>query len=279
MTQDKMLERLLRKYNFRGKHRLVDMLFSKSETIVVPYLHDSLIEINTDELIGKEIFWHGGYEKEVMWILDHMKISDGVCLDLGANIGVWSVPMGKLFQKIYCVEPHPEFRRRLLNNLSLNGIRNAVVHDCALGTSEGKVTLYAPPLHMKNKSASILELNDELTEHIEVNIRSIDELFREVDRVDFIKIDCDGSDGDIILSGRSLIESCRPVVLFEDLGGYHSSMGSPDLVKQVDDDYDAAYQLLISLGYRIFEIGDERLTETQRPRGRYSNILAIPNCF
>ena len=100
-----MLKELLRKYNFKGKNRLVSRLFSENETIVVPYLYDSLIEINTAELIGKEIFWNGGYEKEVMWILDRMKISGGVCLDLGANIGVWSVPLGKLFQKIYCLTP------------------------------------------------------------------------------------------------------------------------------------------------------------------------------
>ena len=94
---------------------------------------------------------------------------------------------------------------------------------------------------MKNKSASILNLNKELTENIQIDVKSFDKLFSKIPKIDFIKIDCDGSDADIILSGRSLIKKHRPIILFEDLGGYHVGMGSKDLISKLDLDYEKAF--------------------------------------
>ena len=58
-----MFLNLLRKFHFKGKNRLLKILPFKKNIKVVPYLFNSLIEINTNELIGHEIFWNNGYEK------------------------------------------------------------------------------------------------------------------------------------------------------------------------------------------------------------------------
>tara|TARA_B110000008_G_scaffold275830_1_gene314015 strand:- start:442 stop:1272 length:831 start_codon:yes stop_codon:yes gene_type:complete len=274
-----MLRNILRNINFKGKNRLLKLMSYPTEKVVVPYLYDSLIEIDTSELIGHDIYWNGGYETDVIWILDNIKNLDGVCIDLGANIGVWSVPMGKCFKQVNCVEPHPKFREKLKKNFSLNGINNSEIYSYAIGSNSKDGILYSPPDSMRNKSASILELNDELTDHIDIKLRPLDEIFSHLKRLDFIKIDCDGSDGDIILSGKELILKYKPLILFEDLGGYHSGMGSIDLAIKVDDEYDQAYKLLTDNGYRIFEVGDQKLTETVRLKGQYANILAVPNLY
>lgn len=271
------MQDFLRNHNFKGKGRLLKLLNLTAKTVVVPYLDHSLIEINTNEHLGHEIFWNQGYEIDVLWVLDYISDSEGICLDLGANIGVWSLPMSRRFREVHCVEPHPVFRKKLENNISINQISNAFIYETSIGSQQGSAVLHAPPPEMRNKSASMLELNSELTERINVDVVSLDALFSGLKRIDFIKIDCDGSDGDIILSGASLLEIHLPIIIFEDMGGYHPSMGSHDLIQKVDGDYDKAYELLVDLGYKIFEVGNKYLTETVRPKGRFSNILAIPN--
>ncbi len=129
---------------------------------------------------------------------------------------------------------------------------------------------------MRNKSASIVELNPELTVQIKVQVKSMDSLFSSLSRINFIKIDCDGSDAEIILSGRETISKHLPIILFEDMGGYNSAMGDASVRLKVDDYYDEAVNLLKVLGYRIFEVKENFLLESERVPGRITNMLAIP---
>jgi 16S rRNA A1518/A1519 N6-dimethyltransferase RsmA/KsgA/DIM1 with predicted DNA glycosylase/AP lyase activity len=39
------------------------------------------------------------------------------CLDIGSNIGQWTRPLAKLFDKIYCFEPNPNFRECFNKNI------------------------------------------------------------------------------------------------------------------------------------------------------------------
>lgn len=232
------------------------------------YKNDLLIEIDTNELICWNIYWFGGYEDKVTWVINKFIKKDDVVIDLGANIGVWTLLFSNRCAMVHAVEPHPEFRRRLISNLNLNRLKNVYVHEFAVSRiEEGVATLYAPPPEMQNKSASMLDLNRELTVRIDVPVKSMDNAFRGIDRLDFIKIDCDGSDADIILSGASLIEKHRPVIIFEDLGGYHDEMGDSSLIESVDKAYDDAFNFLKKNGYRFFRVLDRRLQETNRVRG------------
>lgn len=275
----KYLTQFLRKYNFRGKWRLINFLKDKNipTDLVIPYKNETLISIDTTELIGHDIYWNGGYENSVMWLLDFYLKKDDVAIDFGANIGVWSIVLAKKCNFVHSVEPHPKFREKLRANLELNQFNNFIIHPYAASQTEGPTTLYAPPESMKNKSASTVNLNSELTEQISVEVKKMDTIFSELSRLDFIKIDCDGSDGDIILSGKNIISKFLPVILFEDLGGYHNAMGDPSIIQKVDKDYNEAFIFLKNHHYRFFEIRDQYMVESERVVGRYSNILAIPS--
>lgn len=274
----KIMIEFLRKHNFRGKGRLINSLIKTEhhQNIVVPYKKGTWIEINTSELIGWNIFWMGGYEDEVMWVLDHLLKDKGIAIDIGANIGVWSVVMASKYSKVFCVEPHPEFRSKLTQNIQINQLKNVEIIPYAISQSEGEGILFSPPKSMKNKSASILNLNPELSEEIVVKIKSLDSEFSMLQSLDFIKIDCDGSDGDIILSGKKTITKHMPYILFEDLGGYESGIGDVEAKQKAHRLYEEAFDFLRALNYRTYEIKDQYLIESNRVHGRYTNMLAIP---
>src|SRR5215470_382081 len=64
----------------------------------------------------------------------------GNFLDLGGNIGYFTCLLAKLAGpkgKVVAVEPEPNNRELLLNNVKRNGLMNVTVHACAVGDNDG----------------------------------------------------------------------------------------------------------------------------------------------
>lgn len=270
-----VIRKLLRKINFKGKGRLVKLLFPSPFVGVIPY-KGFLIEVNTNNMIEWNIYWFGGYEDDINWILPFFVRKDSICVDVGANIGVYTILLAGVAQKVISIEPHPEFNSHLKRNIQINGFENVEVHTCAVSTKLGSATLYAPNQSMSNKTATLKNVTPYIPEQsvkIEVEIKPLDLVCANQSRIDFIKIDCDWYDADIILSGFEIIKKHRPVILFEDLGSFPDSWNKLDDVHQ---DYLAAYKMLEELGYKVFKVLDHSLVNEGRRLGSIQNMLAIP---
>lgn len=64
-----------------------------------------------------------------------------VLLDVGANVGVFAVTMGKLCSSasIFCFEPSPQTAEQLHRNIEANDLRNISVSQVAVSDSEGTI--------------------------------------------------------------------------------------------------------------------------------------------
>lgn len=139
-----------------------------------------------------------------------------IILDVGANIGYYSVIMSKLIGndgKIYSFEPTKYFRDVLEVNLKINSITNVTV--LSYGLSDFKKSL---EIQIGSSSASLhntSEKEDLLRETIELNV--LDEVINELDinRIDFIKIDVDGHEPAFLKGALKTIEKYKPIVLLE----------------------------------------------------------------
>jgi FkbM family methyltransferase len=269
------IRNLLRKINFKGKGRLVKLLFPKPFIGVIPY-KQALIEVNTNNMIEWSIYWFGGYEDEINWVLPFFVDQDSTCIDIGANIGVYSVLLARTARRVISIEPHPEFADHLRRNINLNRFNNVELYSCAVSTKSGSATLYAPNSSMANKTATLKNVTPYIPEQsvqIQVKMRTLDSICESEPKVDFIKIDCDWYDADIILSGIDTIRKHRPVILFEDLGSFPENWDKSEDVHQV---YLDAYEMLEGLGYQIFKVLDHSLIKEERKLGMIQNMLAIP---
>lgn len=265
------IENLLRKIEFKGKRRLVRKIFD-ARTGIVNHSKSKLY-FDTFELIGFEMYWCGGYEKEVTWIYEHIINSNYICLDIGANIGVHTIILCEKSQHVHAFEPHPIFRKKLKDNLELNNFVNVTIHSSGVSNYVGTATLHAPPPEMNNKSATICDINDELTEKIEIEITELDKIEDKTSRFQFMKIDCDGSDAAIILGGKNILQKYKPIILFEDMSWFLSK----DLRdgNKIANQYANAYDFLRSIEYDIYGIRNKYLVRLEgRPIG-YENVLAV----
>lgn len=104
-------------------------MFSRSEvTRTVPAA--GLMMLRPWEYIEARLFFYRTWEPEITRVIQGCVEPGDVAIDIGANVGYYSLVMSRLAGPagaVYAVEPSPSIRARLERHLELNGVRNVVV--------------------------------------------------------------------------------------------------------------------------------------------------------
>ncbi len=83
------------------------------------------------------------YEPRVMEVIKRIR---GDCfLDVGANVGVFSLGCHKNFRRVHAFEPNPSIREELISRAARKGVPNLKVWPYALSDTNGKTTLFLDP--------------------------------------------------------------------------------------------------------------------------------------
>src|SRR5215470_2020166 len=121
-------------------------------------------------------------------------------VDVGANIGAFAVYAGqRTGGRLLAVEPHPDNAEFLRRNLRANGIAQAEVAQCAVADEPGTLPLF---LGRSGTTHRIVggprEGEGEAT--IDVRVVPLPQLLAEhgFERIDFLKLDCEGAEGLIL---------------------------------------------------------------------------------
>jgi len=126
-----------------------------------------------------------------------------IVVDIGAHIGTFAVPIAAEVEKVIAFEPSHEAYALLSRNASQNEASLQLINK-ALGREEGSGTLLV-------RNASNAGANTLITGG-DIPVTMLDE---EVERANFIKIDVEGMELEVLRGGTRLIERARPVVVFE----------------------------------------------------------------
>ena len=153
----------------------------------------------------------------------------GVILDVGANIGIFSVLFSKLFDTVHAFEPIEESRAKMAKNLEANGCANVHLYPLAVGDKTGK---YQDIVAAKWEIENVDKVFDftTLDDWIAANPMT----------VAAIKIDTDGYDYEVLRGAHDLLLRDRPVVVVELSAHAFSTRGQS---------VEAAKDYLTSLGY------------------------------
>lgn len=152
------------------------------------------------------------YDRLSRLILKRILNADSHCVDIGAHKGEYLhlfikyAPLGKHM----AFEPLPD-----LYNVLLQKYPEAEIHNCALSDTKGQATFY----HVKNAAEySGLKKRDygvKIPEFEDIIVQK-DRLDNFVDsKIDFIKIDAEGGELDILKGASTTIKLYSPIILFE----------------------------------------------------------------
>ena len=145
-----------------------------------------------------------------------------VVIDIGANLGEWTVPLARAVGpagRVLAIEPVPRTAAALEATLAANALRHAEVLRCAVSDHDGAAEFAVPLVTSARIDTGTARLGPARAgyEALHVPMRSLDSLAPEhgLDRLDLIKIDVEGHERQVLEGATSTLERWRPVLVIE----------------------------------------------------------------
>lgn len=138
-------------------------------------------------------------------------------IDIGANVGVYCLPLGKatgVTGSVFAFEPGRDARIHLESACKMNQLDNVHLVTCALSDSEKVGSMKAG----RSGELSTLSVAGEGAGSVEaVRVSTLDIQARELNwpSIDFVKIDAEGHEARIIAGGQSFFKHQSPLVMYE----------------------------------------------------------------
>ena len=231
-------------------------------------------------LVGDSTVDHGllcgSFETAEVRFVERFLRSGMTVLDVGAHHGLYTLLASKRVGhsgRVIAFEPSPRERQRLRLHVRLNFCSNVRIEPFALGSVRSKEDLFL--VEGAEDGCNSLRppaLNAE-TRAVRVDVFPLDEYLaeRNIGPVDFVKLDVEGGERDVIGGAIQLLSKPpRPVLLVEVQDIRTQPWGYP--AREI-------VSLLHKLGYEWFQPHtDGRLVEFEKDRDIYDkNLVAVPN--
>lgn len=206
------------------------------------------------------------YEPEVLWLSRYLRPGQ-VVVDGGASIGIYSLLASKVVGDtglVLAFEPAAQTFRALQANVAANGGSNVQAINSALADRTGPALL---ALH-SDPARHSLAVTSGATETIDLTTLDHVVQDRQLQGVDFIKLDVEGAEELVLMGAMSTLKHSRPVVMFEVNSARCHGQGLR---------VDGAWTVLQNLGYEFWGLTKRRtlVPMTSIPTV-VANVVAMP---
>lgn len=192
---------------------------------------------NNDDPACASLGWTGEYRPLSTALWQSLAGSANTILDIGAGSGFFGFLAGRVAADagIHCFEPLAANYARLCLNISLNGFKNVHAVNAAAGDSEAIVSVKCHSRVDSMISARNPASRSPSPAFLQpANCIRIDDYAErnQIDRIDLVKIEVDGSELAVIDGMQKTIARYRPDLLITDFGGESETRLSAPLRRQ-----------------------------------------------
>ncbi|CAM5626439.1 FkbM family methyltransferase OS=Streptomyces tendae OX=1932 GN=GUR47_20970 PE=4 SV=1 [Streptomyces tendae] len=170
--------------------------------------------VDTQDLIQRYLYLFGAWEPHLTaWLRRRLRPGDGF-IDVGANIGAFSVLAARLVGdagRVVAIEASPDLHRRLVGHVRLNGLGNVRALNAAV--SDRATTLTFALASSRNTGAnSIVPYDGPVESSFEARALPLPELLgpAEIAAARVIKIDVEGAEGSVVRGLAPMLDALRP---------------------------------------------------------------------
>lgn len=184
----------------------------------ISYRENITINIDLEDWIQQQIYFLGDYEKsEIDYLYQHLKPGN-TFIDIGANIGLFSLNASKIVGKsgnIHSFEAFSQNYLKLKNNIEDNHFENVNIHHQAISNDNSAIEILYNDVN-KNVGMASAFLKNFTSKEIVGSI-TIDEYVstQKIDRIDLIKIDIEGGELKALSGMSETLRNFKPQIILE----------------------------------------------------------------
>lgn len=273
--------------SIRGKARIGDYLYrlivkgwNNDDYLVKIKMWDgSFMNLDLRSRIEQWAFWTGRYDYDIITCLSACLEPGSNVLDVGANVGFYSIPFGQHLKniggKVYAFEPVRRNYDRLSENILLNGLASTVQpFNVALGEKEGSIQMALDDKNGASTGNAVIcdnNLDSSLKPNQIANVVPLDALFDagKVDRCALIKVDIEGAEVLFLKGAIKYLSEYRPII-YGEFNKYW--------IQQLGYSFLDVVDITRPLGYLFFQQNHKGLFYPMlTPTTDAENILLLPS--
>jgi FkbM family methyltransferase len=220
-----------------------------------------------DDLDSSRLTRFGIYQPEETKLIKKLVKKKHIVLDIGANIGYFTLIMAKQAKQVHAFEPETRNFEILKKNVELNHLSNVKLHKVAVAETRAKTTLHLCDI---GRGMHRIYPSQWCKEGItEVETVSIDDIIEDAD---FIKMDIEGAELGALKGMIKLLKKRNTTMIME----FH-----PPSIEEYGAKPRDIYNFMTSLGYDIKVSVRDSLSfeelEKLAIENPGTNILCTPN--
>lgn len=181
--------------------------------ILSEYKYGKVLYNANDFYMGTCISEYGEYCDEEIELISKIVKKGDTILDVGANIGLMTIPFSKMIGtngKVLSFEPQPKIYYTLCGNIAINNLNNVESYNLAVGDTNEP--LFLPSIDYKKlNNFGGISLSD--SGDVKINQIKLDDLSFE--KLNFIKIDVEGMEINVLEGSKETIKKHRPILYIE----------------------------------------------------------------
>lgn len=184
---------------------------------IVKTRYGSMIINQFDTVVGRSLDLYGEWAQLEMELLKKFIPKDGICIDVGANVGCHSLVFAEAVGPrgtVLAFEPQHCIFQILSGNIALNSHVNVWTYPCAVSDHLNETPVPRLSYRRKNSFGG-LSLKKDWSNGPTYLVPTVKLDIYTLPRVDLIKIDVEGADLDVIRGAKGMIQRHQPVLYVE----------------------------------------------------------------
>ena len=176
------------------------------------------------DTISNSLLNYGYWENNLIKYAETFLNDNSIILDIGANIGTWSIPLAIKNRTVHSFEPYDSSFYSLCGNIFINNKEHNIYphHSALIDDINKKTTMYLPEKANMGGCKLIETKDDDNNTNLHrYKLLTLDSL--KLEKLDFIKLDVEGQELNVIKGGVKTIMKNKPVIFFEcwDINSHH----------------------------------------------------------
>jgi FkbM family methyltransferase len=238
-----------------GTVKLYKYIYSKfisKKVFLIDVENHKMYVDGRDMVVSLGLISRGKYENNETKIFMDLIKPGMIVLDVGANIGYYSLVSAKIVGnkgKVYAFEPEPNNFNLLLKNIKVNNYENIIPVNMAASNKNGNAQLFLDKNNFGNQSLASKNV-PECRGVIAIKTITLDKYFKDIIKnknMDIIKMDAQGAEG-MVLEGAKNILKKNPIIITE---------FSPIALKNMGTSPQKMLENIRKLNYKLFIIHEK----------------------